>query len=76
MPLISVQIKTVPGRYRVEIYSESEDSITLNFIIMYVAERDFGSYICEASSVLGQDTETMVLYGQCPHRAGASTADE
>ncbi|XP_070206712.1 opioid-binding protein/cell adhesion molecule homolog [Littorina saxatilis] len=67
------EIKTVPGRYRVELYSEDKDSITLSLILMYVSKEDFGTFICEASSVLGQDRESMVLYDYDKHLNSKTT---
>ncbi|KAL8578025.1 hypothetical protein ACOMHN_048801 [Nucella lapillus] len=62
------EIKTVAAQYRVDVYREAEDSITLSLIIMNVDDQDFGSYLCEASNVLGQDTESMVLFDYGKYR--------
>ena len=50
---------------RNEIYDEdSPHTITLNLRIMSVEEKDFGHYTCEASNILGGDSESMFLYGE------------
>lgn len=59
-----VEVRTVSGKYRVEIYSESEDSIVLSLRILSVVEEDYGEYACESSSQMGSDKETMVLFGK------------
>jgi hypothetical protein len=66
-------VKTEPGKYRVEIYNTDRDmsdtsTVTLSLIIMVVTKQDFGTYVCEASSVLGRDAENMVLFGECLFR--------
>ncbi|KAK7491740.1 hypothetical protein BaRGS_00016996, partial [Batillaria attramentaria] len=67
------ELKTTGRKYRVEIYSEAENSITLSLRILNVEKEDFGKYTCEASSIMGRDTETMVLFDYSRYRQTTTT---
>jgi hypothetical protein len=52
------------GKYRVEMYEDSKDAYTLSLRIYSIDKHDFGTYTCEALNSLGQDAESMILYGK------------
>ncbi|XP_025077877.1 opioid-binding protein/cell adhesion molecule homolog isoform X2 [Pomacea canaliculata] len=58
------EVKTDGSNYHVEVYNEHQEAYTivLSFRIMAISEQDFGQYTCEASSPMGKDAETMVLF--------------
>lgn len=60
------EVKTDGSNYHVEVYNEHQEAYTivLSFRIMAISEQDFGQYTCEASSPMGKDAETMVLFGE------------
>lgn len=49
--------------FRIDIYDEQKNSLTLSLRIFDIQESDFGTYTCVASNTLGEDTEAMILYG-------------
>ncbi|CAG5130421.1 unnamed protein product, partial [Candidula unifasciata] len=61
------KILTSTLKYRVEIYDEQKNSLTLSLRIFDIHESDFGTYTCVASNPLGEDKETMILYDYLEH---------
>lgn len=52
-------------RLKVDIYSEGKPHTNvLSLRITNISEVDFGEYECYASNKLGQDRESMILYGE------------
>ena len=51
-------------KYRVEIYEEGDNTITLSLRVRNLDENDFGKYTCTASNILGSDEESMIVYGR------------
>ncbi|KAK3796539.1 hypothetical protein RRG08_003255 [Elysia crispata] len=49
-------------RYTIELYKDGDNQVTLTLRINSVAPQDYGTYECYASNLLGEDSETMVLY--------------
>ncbi|KAL8583912.1 hypothetical protein ACOMHN_009665 [Nucella lapillus] len=56
------KISTLSQKYRLEIYEEQPNSITLSLRIFSIERHDYGVYTCVASNPLGEDTESMILY--------------
>ncbi|XP_076466029.1 uncharacterized protein LOC143297514 [Babylonia areolata] len=56
------KISTLSQKYRLEIYEEEQNSITLSLRIFSIERHDYGVYICMASNTLGEDSESMSLY--------------
>lgn len=56
------KISTLTQKYRLEIYEEMQNSITLSLRIFSIERHDYGAYTCVASNPLGEDSESMVLY--------------
>lgn len=59
-----IPIKDQYGKYQIDFYKENEEyTNVLNLHIFLVERADYGNYTCVASNSLGQDEETMTLYG-------------
>ncbi|PVD19834.1 hypothetical protein C0Q70_20327 [Pomacea canaliculata] len=72
------EVKTDGSNYHVEVYNEHQEAYTivLSFRIMAISEQDFGQYTCEASSPMGKDAETMVLFGELQELIQKATNDD
>ena len=57
---------TRKDKYNVELYSGNEESKrkTLSLRVKDIQTEDFGAYTCVAKNYLGDDRETMILYGE------------
>ncbi|KAK6178801.1 hypothetical protein SNE40_011304 [Patella caerulea] len=49
-------------KYRIEIYDEGENTVTLSLRIRSIDKDDYGEYECVANNVLGSDYEFMTLH--------------
>ncbi|CAL1526562.1 unnamed protein product, partial [Lymnaea stagnalis] len=58
-----VKLTTSP-KYRVELYDDERNKLTLSLRVFNINETDFGAYTCIAENELGNDEETMYLYGR------------
>lgn len=58
------KISSLSQKYRLEIYDEDRNTITLSFRIFSIERHDYGKYTCVSSNTLGEDSESMVLYGE------------
>ncbi|XP_012936781.2 opioid-binding protein/cell adhesion molecule homolog isoform X2 [Aplysia californica] len=67
------EMKTLSGKFRVELYREEEYSVTLSLRIMYIEQEDYGHYTCEASNKLGMDSGSMELYDYSDYRRPRTT---
>ncbi|KAL8598482.1 hypothetical protein ACOMHN_032759 [Nucella lapillus] len=61
------KVSTLSQKYRLEIYDEDHNTITLSLRIFSIEPHDYGTYTCVASNPLGQDAESMVLYEYSAH---------
>ncbi|KAK7491727.1 hypothetical protein BaRGS_00016983, partial [Batillaria attramentaria] len=57
-----MRISTLNQKYRLEIYDEDRNTITLSLRIFTIERHDYGEYTCVASNTLGKDSESMILY--------------
>lgn len=53
-------------KYRVEVYEEDKNTITISLRIREIDDDDYGRYTCAASNSLGKDMEDMILYEYLP----------
>lgn len=55
------------GKFRIDIFDKYTEIYTkvLDLQIRNVKKEDYGNYTCIASNKLGEDKETMLLYGMC-----------
>ncbi|XP_041351056.1 limbic system-associated membrane protein-like [Gigantopelta aegis] len=60
-------------KYRVEIYEEGDNTITLSLRVRNLDETDFGKYTCTASNILGSDEESMIVYDYSMHKLTTPT---
>ena len=67
------EIKTLSQKYRLEVYDEDRNTITLSLRIFSIERHDYGTYTCVASNELGEDSESMILYGECVPTVWART---
>ena len=44
-----------------EYYEEGEDTFTLSLQIMNIKQRDYGTYVCVAHNIIGNDVDSMTL---------------
>ena len=58
-------MSTLSQKYRMEIYDEEPNTITLSLRIFSIERHDYGTYTCVSSNKLGEDSESMILYGEC-----------
>ena len=54
-------------------YDEDRNTITLSLRIFSIERHDYGTYTCVASNELGEDSESMILYGECVPTVWART---
>ena len=54
---------TSSSKYRVDAYDEEDNTVVLSLRIHDIEHADYGAYTCVAANALGQDQETMHLYG-------------
>ncbi|BFY98117.1 hypothetical protein BsWGS_01157 [Bradybaena similaris] len=67
------KIQTSTLKYRVEVYDEDKDKLTLSLRVFNIQDSDFGVYTCEASNTLGEDEESMYLYDYAEHTRTTTT---
>ncbi|XP_041367935.1 lachesin-like isoform X2 [Gigantopelta aegis] len=60
-------------KYRIEIYDEGDNTLTLSLRIRNLQPADFGTYVCEASNRLGKDTQKMELFDYTAYRITSPT---
>ncbi|XP_069137096.1 lachesin-like [Argopecten irradians] len=60
-------------KYRVEVYHEDKNTITISLRIRQIDEDDYGIYTCKASNGLGTDVEEMILYEYLPPKTDPPT---
>jgi len=59
---------TSSAKYRVDAYDEEDNTVVLSLRIHDIEQADYGEYTCVAANALGDDQETMYLYGtMSPH---------
>jgi len=51
------------SKYRVDAYDEEDKTVVLSLRIHDIEPTDYGQYTCVAANALGQDQESMYLYG-------------
>ena len=66
------KVSSLSQKYRLEIYDEDRNTITLSLRIFSIERHDYGTYTCVASNTLGEDSESMVLYGESVILCGES----
>lgn len=66
------KVSSLSQKYRLEIYDEDRNTITLSLRIFSIERHDYGTYTCVASNTLGEDSESMVLYGESGFLCGES----
>lgn len=49
-------------KYRVVVFEENENTITLSLRIRPIDKEDYGDYVCVSNNKLGSDREKMFLY--------------
>jgi len=54
---------TSSAKYRVDAYDEEDNTVVLSLRIHDIEQADYGEYTCVAANALGDDQETMYLYG-------------
>jgi len=54
---------TSSAKYRVDAYDEEDNTVVLSLRIHDIEQSDYGEYTCVAENRLGNDRETMYLYG-------------
>ncbi|XP_021359328.1 lachesin-like isoform X1 [Mizuhopecten yessoensis] len=60
-------------KYRVEVYEEDKNTITISLRIRQIDKDDYGPYTCKASNSLGTDMEEMLLYEYLPPKTDPAT---
>ncbi|XP_060062805.1 lachesin-like [Ylistrum balloti] len=63
-------------KYRVEVYEEDKNTITISLRIREIDEHDYGTYTCKASNSLGTDMEEMFLHESFPKTVPPTTTTD
>ncbi|GFR96197.1 opioid-binding protein/cell adhesion molecule homolog [Elysia marginata] len=56
------RIATSRPKYRLDVYLEGDNRLTLSLRLFDIEDSDYGPYTCVASNKIGEDSETMILY--------------
>ncbi|RUS77940.1 hypothetical protein EGW08_014286 [Elysia chlorotica] len=65
------KIITSRPKYRMDVYIEGDNRLTLSLRVFDINETDYGPYTCIAANKIGEDAETMFLYNY--HKSSASS---
>ncbi|KAK3763013.1 hypothetical protein RRG08_026925 [Elysia crispata] len=56
------KIITSRPKYRLDVYIEGDNRLTLSLRLFDIDDSDYGPYTCVAANKIGEDAETMILY--------------